>query len=177
MSSFDNSKFLEEFRPQQIQLFKTLDLFRSKGIPVEDAFYNRVKTAHDKIIAGEEYTACFDTAGLHYTLSRRSWYNPYADGYYTIINENCNGWDQRVGVHNVCSATGYRMFRLDGVFYLVYVNRDNEINKVESDNWIKTEIGIDASSPPAVASATEAPAAGGAGNAAPSTLSGGDPVT
>jgi hypothetical protein len=135
MISIYNSEYLAAYRPHQIKLFKTLELFCSKGIPIEDAFYQGVSEAHAKIMKDEEYEPCTDTAGLHHTLSKRSWYNPYQDAYHTIVSEDRNGWEQYVGLHNVYSSTGYRMFRLDGVFYLVYVNATNAINKVEGDWW------------------------------------------
>ena len=170
------TKFKEDMRHRQLEIFNILTRFREAGIPIEDAFWQGVSAAQAKISIGEDYTVCTDTAGLHYTLSRRSWYNPYADAYYTILRENRNGWDQRVGVHNVCSATGYRMFRLDGVFFLVYVNKDDEINLVEGDHWINTEIGIDVASHHTETPATEASAAGGAGHADSSSDIGGKPA-
>lgn len=133
------AKYKEEMRPRQMEIFKILTRFREAGIPIEDAFWQGVNIAQTKITNGEDYTPCFDTAGLHPTLSR-GLYNPYQDGYDTIINQNRHGWDQRVGVHNMYSGTGYRMFRLDGVFYLVHVNGSDEINEVENDYWLNTHI-------------------------------------
>ena len=134
------SKYKEEMRPRQMEIFNILTRFREAGIPIEDAFWQGVNTAQTKITNGEDYTECFHTAGHYPTLSQNGLYNPYQDGYDTIIRENRHGWDQRAGVHNAYYGTGYRMFRLDDVFYLVYVNGSDEINKVESDYWLHTHI-------------------------------------
>lgn len=131
----NQNDYLAHTRPYQLEIYEKLSRFRDAGIPIEDAYWQGVYKAQGKIANDEEYVPCLSTAGLHYTLSVSSMYNPYKYARDIILEENRNGWDQRVDVPNAYSGTGYYMFRLDGILYLVYVNSSDEINMVESDSW------------------------------------------
>jgi hypothetical protein len=129
---------LSHYRPQVIALYNKVNFFRSNDIPVEEAFWNALDLAHSNIQNGKSFNPMVmrGTAGLHAELSTSPAYNPYQVGYNEIISRDLHGWENRVNLLNAYSGTSYYMFRIDGNFYLVWLNSHGEINQVCSDWWL-----------------------------------------
>ena len=123
---------LSHYRPRVIALYNTLNFFRNNDLPVEEAFWNNVDLAHANIQNGKDFNPMVvrGTAGLHAELSISPAYNPYQVAYDRIISEDLNGWENRVNLMNAYSGTSYYMFRIEGEFYMVWVNAHGQINQV-----------------------------------------------